>query len=319
MLNEFSFIQRLLAPLAQKEAGAFSLSDDGAGLSITNGEELILTKDALVEGVHFIGDEDPGLIARKALRVNLSDCAAMGAAPRAYLLALMLSETTNDAFLTRFAEGLREDQEAFGITLLGGDTTRSHGPLSLSVTLLGTLPGGTALRRNGAKPGDLIYVSGTIGDGALGLAIAREGLNVEAKLPANDYLLRRYRLPEPRISLGIALRHLASSCMDISDGLVQDLEHICTASGTGAEIHWPLIPLSDAARTLAFSDAETVLTGGDDYELLFTVPAAQEDKVKALQDFVPVTRIGKITQGREVRVLHGRNELNLTRKGYRHF
>lgn len=302
-MNEFDFISTLLKPLAGE--GAFALSDDAASIRVPDGHELIITKDALVRGVHFIGTEPASQIARKALRVNLSDCAAMGAKPVSYLLALMLPPDITGEWLGSFVQGLKIDQDHFGVSLLGGDTTRTKGELAISITMLGLAPHGKILRRNGAKAGDDIYVSGTIGDGALGLLHKYD-----------TFLLQRYQLPEPRIALGQKLQGIATSCMDISDGLAQDLGHICTASGVGADISWPHIPLSDAARTCN-PEPGIILSGGDDYELLFTAPTAASAQLAAIQG---ITRIGTITGGRDVKILDENGaQILLTRKGYQHF
>lgn len=300
-MDEFSFISGLLRPLAGE--GALALSDDAASIRVPDGHELIITKDALVRGIHFIGSEPASQIARKALRVNLSDCAAMGAKPLSYLLAIILPPDITEEWLGSFVQGLKTDQEFFGVSLLGGDTTRSRSELAISITMLGLVPQGKALRRSGAKIGDDIYVSGTIGDSALGL-----------RHQGDTFLLQRYQLPEPRIALGQKLMGIASSCMDISDGLAQDLGHICAASNVGAEILWPLIPLSDAAHTCN-PDPEIILAGGDDYELLFTAPASA-----SLSGLQGITRIGKITEGNGVKVLdENGTEIVLKHKGYKHF
>ena len=311
-MDEFSFIARLLSPLAT-EPGAFGLTDDAAALQVPAGHELIVTKDALVQGVHFIGDEPPADIARKALRVNLSDIAAMGAKPYGYMLALMLPKSIDEAWLSAFAAGLKADQaELFGITLIGGDTTSTTGPFSLSVTMFGLVPTGKALRRSGAKPGDAIYVSGTIGDAAIGLIIARD-ITCNLKAETRAALCERYRLPQPRTALGQQLQGLATACMDISDGLMQDLSHICAASHVGAMIEWDRVPLSPAATESKFAIPATVLAGGDDYELLFTAPA----NAKPLPG---TTRIGTITDGTDVVVLDAQGEeIKLPYKGYKHF
>jgi thiamine-monophosphate kinase len=322
-MNEFEFIATFLAPLAAREKGALGLTDDAAIVKVPPGQELVITKDAIVQGVHFIGNELPGLIARKALRVNLSDLAAMGATPYAYFLALMLPSSVDKAWLEAFAEGLGADQKTYGITLMGGDTTHAPNALSLSVTALGLVPATKALLRNGAKPGDDIYVSGTIGDAALGLKVAHGTLQVPAT--ARNYLLERYQLPRPRTMVGIQLHDIATSCIDISDGLVQDLGHICNASKVAARIRFDTIPLSPSARSALVSlenPYEIVLTGGDDYELLFTAPPAASAKLAAVANKtdVPFTRIGRISEGTGVRVLSAEGkEIVLSREGYRHF
>lgn len=315
-MDEFGFIRRLLAPLAGP--GALGLTDDAALLSPSPGHALVLTKDALVEGVHFTGREAARDIARKALRVNLSDLAAMGACPRAYLLALMLPAYADETWLTDFAAGLAADQKEFAITLLGGDTTRMPGPLSLCVTMLGEMPQGSALTRGGAKAGDGIFVTGTIGDSALGLRAAQG----EA---FGGAVLQRYLLPQPRIALGQKLVGLASSCMDVSDGLAQDMGHIARASGMHAELQAAQVPLSDAVRGAVDAGVFTLVdavTGGDDYELLFTAPPEAEPKLAALaqQTGVAVTRIGLIRSGEGVELLDETGApITLTRQGWRHF
>jgi thiamine-monophosphate kinase len=329
-MDEFGFIASLLAPLAAREKGALGLEDDAAILSVPPGQALVITKDALAEGVHFIGDEPPALIARKLLGVNLSDLAAMGAKPWGYFLALMLPADITEMWLRDFAQGLEVAQRDYGMALMGGDTTRTLGPLALSATALGLVPHGTALLRSGAGAGDEVYVSGTLGDSALGLRVAGCRLQVKDSArnlqpAACNFLLERYRLPQPRLALGEGLRGIASACMDISDGLMQDLGHICAASGVGAEMRYPDIPLSKEARLLLArmdNPHEIVLAGGDDYELLFTVPSARAKQLRALADAsgTPVTRIGRITDGRDVKALDGEGrEIVLARRGYRHF
>lgn len=307
-MHEFDLIARHLAPLAAGFPGSLNLTDDAALLTLPPGQELVVTKDALAQGVHFFGSEDPALIAQKALRVNLSDLAAMGASPLCYFLALMLPPSTDEAWMIRFCEGLKDAQAAFGLHLSGGDTIATQGTLSLSVTALGTVPTGHALKRSGAKTGDAVYVSGTLGDSALGLASLRNG-------KGQEWLEQRYLLPQPRLALGQALRGIAGSCMDISDGLVQDMGHICHASSVGATLHLHGIPLSDAARACGDTAYDAALSGGDDYELLFTVPA---EKIHLLPQ--GCTRIGEITAGNSVQVVDkAGTPITLERSGYTHF
>ncbi len=307
-MDEFSLIRTYFAPLAKGFPGSLNLTDDAGLLDIPPGKQLVVTKDAISAGVHFLGSESPDLIARKLLRTNLSDLAAMGAEPLAYVLALMLPKDTDEAWFAAFATGLREDQERYGIHLAGGDTTVTHGTLSLSLTAFGTVDKGRALTRAGAKPGDFIYVSGTLGDSALGLA------SLQGKIPADVFLQQRYLLPEPRLALGLQLHGIASACMDISDGLVQDMGHICAASGVMAEIVCAQLPVSGAAKSME-QVMNYALTGGDDYELLFTVPADKAGDVPQ-----NCSRIGVIKEGKGVRVLDGDGEpMVIERKGYRHF
>jgi thiamine-monophosphate kinase len=290
--TEFALIARHFRPLAGP--GALGLGDDAAVLTVPAGRELVIAADALVAGVHFLPDDPPDLVARKLLRTNLSDLAAMGAAPLGYLVTVSVPKDTGDAWFAGFAAGLAADQAAFGLTLLGGDTTSTPGPVSLSLTILGTVAPGTALRRNGARPGDGVWVSGTIGDGALGLLSATRRLD-----DPTGALLDRYRLPRPRLALGLALHGIATAAMDVSDGLVQDLGHICRASALGAEIEAGLVPLSEAARAAGPALLETCLTGGDDYELLLAVPQAHEAALReaARATGIAVTRIGIFREG----------------------
>ena len=312
-MDEFQVIEEIFAPLAPAGAPAFGLSDDAAVYQPGAGRAMVITKDVMAAGVHFPADEDAGLVARKLLRVNLSDLAAMGAAPHGYLLGLALgSDTGSDTrieWLRAFAAGLAQDQKTFAVALWGGDTVSRAGAgvggLVLSLTAIGSVPGGLdsgeagCLRRNGAKPGDLIFVSGSIGDGALGLKC------VQGDLPANEFLMARYRLPEPRIGLGQALGGetlpgLATSCIDVSDGLLADLGHLAAASGCGAEIERSSVPLSDAARNMLITDADlwpAILAGGDDDELLFTAPGEKRGAVMAAgkESGTPVTVIGRMT------------------------
>ena len=226
-------------------------------------------------------------IACKALRVNLSDLAAKGAKPAGFLLSLALPEGTLDAWLTGFADGLRADAELYGCPLLGGDTDRTPGPVMVSIAAFGTVPHGGMVRRSGAKPGDCVFVSGTIGDAALGLKLRREpgaATRYQLEPQERDHLLARYLVPEPRLALSEPIRLHASAAMDVSDGLAGDLAKLCTASGVSAEIEIEKVPLSDAARRIVAADAsasELAVTGGDDYEILCTIAVEQRDAFRA--------------------------------------
>lgn len=321
--NEFALIAELFAPLARDAPGAFGLLDDAAVIAPPEGCELVTTVDALVEGVHFRAEDPPELIAKKALRVNLSDLAAKGAEPAGYLLALVLPQSKDMNWLRGFARGLEEDQKAFAIPLLGGDTTRTPGPLTLSITAFGTVPKGQAIRRAGARPGDLVFVSGTIGDAGGGLAI----LNGEAKGPRNenDSLVARYRLPTPRLALGRALRGLASASLDVSDGLIADLGHIAAVSKVRIAVEAAAIPRSAALSALWGESAEAIAraaTSGDDYELAFTAPASAREAIQAAAAAasVPVTEIGHVEAGEGVHLLDETGvELSILRSGWTHF
>jgi thiamine-monophosphate kinase len=317
---EFALIARHFRPLAGP--GALDLSDDAALLDPPPGRQLVLAADAMVEGVHFLATDPPQTVGRKLLRVNLSDLAAMGADPLGYLMTTSLPRGVEDAWIAGFVAGLAEDQRTFGLPLLGGDTTATPGPACLSLTILGTVPPGEALLRGGARPGDAVWVSGTIGDGALGLRVLRGELPGD---PAGR-LARRYRLPEPRLALGRALRRLAHAAMDVSDGLVQDLGHLCRAAGCGAEIEAAAVPLSPEARGLIGRDAARLvlaLTGGDDYELLFAAPAGAEAEIerRAAAAATPVARIGRFVEGPPEVTVRGADgaPLTLARGGWSHF
>jgi thiamine-monophosphate kinase len=311
---EFALIARHFRPLAGP--GALDLTDDAALLTPPVGRDLVLTVDAMVAGVHFLPDDPPDLVARKLLRVNLSDLAAKGATPLGYLMTVSAPRATPDAWFAGFAAGLAQDQAEFALTLLGGDTTSTPGPISLSLTAVGHVAPGRMVHRTGAQAGDGIWVTGTIGDGALGLAVAQRRL-----ADPSGHLLDRYRLPRPRLGLPIA--GIASAGMDVSDGLVQDLGHLCRAAGLQAIIEAPLVPLSDAARAAGPDWLATCLTGGDDYELLLAVPPAREAALHQAGHAarIPVTRIGNFCPGDPgvlVRDLAGQ-PIALDRPGWSHF
>lgn len=321
--GEFERIAQFFAPLTEGFPGAFGLTDDAAVITPPPGRDLAVTTDTMVAGVHFLGDEAPGLIAAKLLRVNLSDLAAMGATPLAYTLNVALPSNIDDDWLKAFADGLKADQRAFDISLAGGDSVSTPGPVTLTVTAIGSVETGRALRRSGAQAGDIVYVSGTIGDGALGLKLLRGALT-GLSMEHYDELIGRYRLPRPRIGLGARLLGLASAAIDISDGLVADLGHILDASGTGAEIEAATMPLSKPAAAALRGDAglmETILTGGDDYELLFTVAPGYAGRVAAVASdlALPLTPIGRITAGGGLIVIgeDGR-PITFARKGWTH-
>jgi thiamine-monophosphate kinase len=285
--REFELIARHFAPLAGQ--GSLGLADDAAILAPPAGRDLVLTADATVEGVHFLASDPPDTVARKLLRVNLSDLAAMGATPLGYLLTVSVPRDTMPGWFALFAQGLAQDQEEFGLHLLGGDTTSTPGPKSLTATLIGHVAPGQALRREGARPGDGLWVTGTIGDAALGLQV----LQGKREDPTG-FLASRYRVPQPRLGLG--LHGIASACMDISDGLLQDSMHLCRASNCALTVDFAAIPLSAAAR--AANDPAAILSGGDDYELLLSVPQANEPAFLAAAANVPVTRIGRFAHGK---------------------
>ncbi|MBB3882810.1 thiamine-phosphate kinase [Acetobacter oeni] len=320
--DEFAFIRRHFLALAGP--GALGLTDDAAVFTPPAGRELVIAVDAMVEGVHFLPDDPPETIGRKLLRANLSDMAAMGARPSGWLLTLACPDRAaeprfNEAWFAAFAGGLAEDQRLFGLSLLGGDTTSTRGPLVLSLTIVGDVVPGRALRRNGARDGDGLWVTGTIGDGALGLKVLLGEL-----ADRDGWLAGRYRLPSPR--LGPDLAGIAHAAMDVSDGLVQDAGHLARESGLGVVIEADAVPLSAAARALVTGRDDLLavcLTGGDDYELLLAVP---DDEAAALQACcaaagVLVTRIGRFGAERAgVRVCRADGAVfPLARTGWSHF
>src|SRR5882757_7287154 len=247
--GEDSLIARYFRPIAT-DPGAFKLDDDAAALT-PSGDDIVVTTDAIVEGVHFLADDPPATLARKALRVNLSDLAAKGAAPAGFVLTLAL-RGVEETWLKPFAQALGEDAAQFGCPLLGGDTVSTPGPLMISITAFGRAPQGRMVHRSGAKPGDRVIVTGTIGDAALGLAVLKGG-QVQAAISdiaARDLLIGRYRVPQPRTALAAIVRDHASAAMDVSDGLAGDLTKLCGVSGVSAVIDLESIPLSDAARDL---------------------------------------------------------------------
>ena len=321
--GEFALIERYFKPLASAMPAALGLGDDAAILDPPAGFSLVATCDAIIAGVHFLAEDPPDRIARKLLRVNLSDLAAKGARPLGYLMTAALNETIDEGWLSSFVAGLGADQAEFGIGLLGGDTVRTSGPVALSLTALGTVPREKALLRSGAKAEDTIYVSGTIGDSALGLAVLTGRLTglEEAEL---RYLTDRYHLPQPRLRLGHALIGIGHGALDVSDGLVADLGHLAESSRLGAAIEVSKTPLSPAARRaldLKLTDYAALVTGGDDYEILFTAPNLSKQRIEDLAGElgIAVTPIGRMTREPGVTVSEAGRQMILPRRGFTHF
>ncbi|OJT96206.1 MAG: thiamine-phosphate kinase [Alphaproteobacteria bacterium 65-7] len=307
-MDEFGIIARYFAPLAGDSA--FGLRDDAAILPQRAGCDLVVTTDSIAEGVDFFGFDPPAAIARKALRVNLSDLAAKGAAPAYYLLNLTLPATVTPDWLAGFAEGLAQDQRAFGISLLGGDTSATDGPFSAAITAFGFVPQGRMVRRGGARPGDDVYVTGTIGDSGGGLAIFRREVHSLSDAD-RDALIGRYRVPQPPVDFAGTLREIAHAAVDVSDGLVADLGHVAAASGVRVVIEGEQVPLSPALRALWGEQAvRRAVTAGDDYQIAFTGPPGLTG---------PFTRIGHVEQGEGAHVRIKGAEMVLPQKGYRHF
>jgi thiamine-monophosphate kinase len=323
--GEDRLIARYFAPLARHPA-ALGLTDDAAVLTPPPGQDLVLTTDGIIVGVHIFPEDPADAIARRALRVNLSDLAAKGAKPAGFVLAVALPAHTSEEWLAAFARGLGADAERYDCPLLGGDTDRTPGPLSVSITAFGTLPTGTMVRRSGAGPGDALFVTGSVGDAALGLKL-RQDPTAGAALTAaqRDYLLARYLQPEPRTALADVVRAHASAAIDISDGLAGDLAKLCRASGVSAQIDVARVPLSDAARALHKAEPalfERTLTGGDDYEILAAVPAPKLEAFRAgaRAAGVEVNEIGRLAAGETPpQFMQGRQPLAFARPSYSHF
>jgi thiamine-monophosphate kinase len=323
--GEDSLIARYFRPLAT-DPGAFQLDDDAAVLKAL-GDDIVVTTDAIVEGVHFLPDDPPDTIARKALRVNLSDLAAKGATPAGFVLTLAL-RNADEAWLKPFAAALGEDAKQFGCPLLGGDTVSTPGPQMISVTAFGRVPAGKMVHRSGARPGERVMVTGTIGDAALGLAVLKGGKvhAATSDAAARSMLVGRYRVPQPRVKLAEIVRAHASAAMDVSDGLAGDLAKLCRVSGVSAAIDLASIPLPDAVRDLVSRGVvgvEALIAGGDDYEILCTVPEDRVEAFAAAAESVGVatSSIGTVVGGTSAPKFidqQGR-ELTLERLSYSHF
>jgi len=323
--DEFDWIEQDLKPLAEGAPEALGLVDDAAVIPARPGFDLVISKDAIVEGVHFLPDDPLDLVARKLLRVNLSDLAAKGAAPYGYFLAVAWPSDTTRADRRAFTEGLKADQAAFGLRLMGGDTVSTPGPFTASLTILGWIPTGALVRRDAARAGDVVLVSGTIGDGGLGLRAAQgtlPTLSDDEQLALAD----RYRLPRPRLGLGPALRVGAHASADVSDGLIADAGRIAAASGVRLTIDLDRTPLSASAKHWLDGQPDRLAglidlaTAGDDYEIICTTPpdsVAPLRSAAALLGF-ELTEIGAVTDGVGVRAVYRGAETPITRAGYRH-
>jgi thiamine-monophosphate kinase len=322
-VGEFELIARYFAPLARTFAGAGGLESDNAFLTADARHDTAVKTDTVVSGVHFLDSETPERAAAKALRVCLSDLAAGGAQPLAYQLSLALPKGWTERWVAGFARGLAADQRRYGIVLCGGDTVVTPGPLTITITAFGKVPRGRGLGRDGARAGDELWASGTIGDGALGLLAARGRLK---GLDARDRksLEERYRLPRPRIALGGRLIGIANAAADVSDGLLADAGHIAAASQLAVQIEREQVPLSPAARRALEAEPAlwpTVLGGGDDYELVIAVPPRRQTALQAAARAtgVRMTRIGKLVRGKGVQLTVAGRPVRIPRTGYVHF
>ncbi|MGE5267106.1 MAG: thiamine-phosphate kinase [Deltaproteobacteria bacterium] len=325
--SEDELIRMYLAPLTRSFEGAFHLADDCAIYTPVPGRELVITTDAVAAGVHFFADDAPEDIAWKALTVNVSDLASKAAAPRVYQMALSFPEAPSHEFMQRFANGLAEAQAAFGIVLSGGDTDRRPGPLSITVTAIGEVEMGVRLTRDGARAGDAIFVTGTLGDAACGLKLRRGDEDARAWAIAADeraHLVSRYLRPRPRLEAAQLLRRFASASLDLSDGLAKDLGRLAAAASAGAIVDRERLPLSPAVQSVLTTDPaliQAVLGGGDDYELLFT---ARPDAETAIVDHareagLRVTRIGTMRAERGLTLASATGEKPLQPSGWDHF
>lgn len=320
--GEDKLIARYFAPLAT-HPGALGLSDDAAFIAAPSGCDLVLKTDGIVGGVHFFVEDAAHTVACKALRVNLSDLAAKGARPLGFLLTLALPRGIGEDWLKDFAEGLRGDAVLYGCPLFGGDSVYTPGPVTISVAMFGSVPNGTMVRRAGAKAGDIIFVSGTVGDAALGLGL-RKGANWTLSKAQRQHLAARYLLPQPRNALAEAVRTHASAAMDVSDGLAGDLAKLCRVSQVAAEVDAARVPLSEATREVLSADPaarEAVLTGGDDFEILCTVPPDRAGSFRAAAQAakVAVTEIGTIAAGEGARFAAEGRPLEFARAAFSHF
>ncbi len=322
--DEFGIIEKFFAPLAAGEAGAFGLTDDAAVLTLGGGGQTVLTTDCLIAGVHFFEDDPPGDIAAKLLAVNLSDLAAMGARPKFYTLAAAWPKSVDIDWIEKFTHGLGAAQAEAGVVLVGGDTVTGPGPLTLTLTAIGELGPAGPLLRGGVQPGDLIYVSGTIGDAALGLRLL-EG-ELEASATDRDALIGRYRRPQARNRLGLELATVATAAIDVSDGLLADVNHLAQTSKLSITIRADEAPLSEPARALLKRRPDllsAVLTGGDDYELVFSASPGQAERIAALVQSVgvPITEIGRADAGPgRTNVIDAEGKaVAVSEYGYRHF
>lgn len=321
-IGEFERIRRFFAPLAAP--GGLGLLDDAALVDCRAGRQLVVTADAIIEGVHFLPDDPAETVARKLLRVNLSDLAAMGARPLHYLMTTALPAARGADWIAAFAKGLEEDQRRFQVSLLGGDSVATPGPAALSLTAIGEVPTGMGVKRSGGVAGDLVWVSGTIGDASLGLGVLR-GAYPQLAPECRAALVSRFRIPEPRVELGPRLVGLANAMIDVSDGLLGDLGHICETSHVAARLELEALPLSPAARAVVDRQADlraSLAVGGDDYELLFTAPPSASAAITELSAELglPITLIGVVEPGEGVRLVDadGRT-VPVADAGYRHF
>lgn len=339
ILHEREILKKYIVPLASSQTYNLTYNEDAAVVEFPAGRFIVITSDVIVEGVHFLSSDPPETVAKKALRVNLSDLAAMGAHPIGYTLCLSLGDTFNEAWIEKFVQGLSEDHQTYRVSLFGGDISKSKGPINIAVTAIGDIADGQVLGRNMAQPGDRIYVTGTIGDATVGLSVL-QGKFPDLSEDQARYFISRYHLPQPKCILAQNLCHTAHAAIDISDGLLSDLQLICEGSHVHAYIRYDRIPLSKPMRQILqgiTSETRTelfnlILTGGDDYELIFTVSPGETEHIEYLAKryHVPITCIGHLgtlpeldeetsRAGVLITLLDGKGqELPITNLGYQH-
>lgn len=324
-MNELEIIEKFIRPLSGMHPFALHLSDDACVVDKLNTKQFVITTDAITENVHFLSQNSPRSIAKKLLAVNLSDIAAMGAIPKYYLCSIILSKDLDLSWYTEFFASLQEQNKIYGIVAIGGDTVKHDGPTSLSVTMIGEVDKYNAIARSGAKEGDNIYVTGTLGDAAIGLMIEKEQRGFILSEIEKMFFTTRYEEPSPRVEVGKRLVKIASAMIDISDGFIQDAGHIATNSNVQLEINSNEIPFSQPMQKLMSERGEdlleTTLTNGDDYELLFTAPPQFDNAIKEIADNteIKITKIGKVVKGDKVviRDQYGK-ELKFSKAGYVH-
>ncbi|WP_419904179.1 thiamine-phosphate kinase [Kiloniella sp.] len=325
--SEFDLIESYFAPLSKGYEEAYSLKNDAALISVHPDHSTVVTMDTLVAGVHFLITDPAADIARKCLRVNLSDIASMGAEAFAYTLSMAYNDDLDSEWVRSFTNGLESDQKRFSLHLIGGDTVKTPGPLTITVTCFGTVPRHQCFKRSTAQPGQDVWVSGNLGDSGAGLKILTGEIDVK-NTSFREELIKRYRLPQPRMALGVQLlnQQLTNTAMDVSDGLLADLSHITNSSDVAAILFEENLPLSNAFTNLMIGNAdlktELAVTGGDDYELLFTADRIHRDKITELSNILSlkITRIGEITEGRGVSLIRKNGEeFSITETGWKHF
>jgi thiamine-monophosphate kinase len=322
-MNEFEILDRFIRPLTERHPSSLHLTDDACILDKLNTKQFVATTDSITEGVHFLPNTSPQNIAHKLIAINLSDIAAMAAAPKYYLLSAILPKTIDKEWLHGFSSTLSELNKQYEILIVGGDTVRHKGPLSLSITMIGEVDKYHAITRSGAKEGDDIYATGTLGDSAIGLLIKQEPDKLKLSKEDARFFINRYELPIPRVEIGKKLTKIANSMIDISDGFIQDAAHIAKNSNVQLEINLKDIPVSQPLQKIKnqYDIIETVLTGGDDYELFFTAPEKYEGAIKEIASItsVPITKIGKVSTGDKIIIRdHEGKELKFNKTGYIH-